>query len=44
MLMKHNELDEIDIEILNILQRDGRAAVKEIAKRYACHRLPYQTG
>ena len=33
MLMKHNELDEIDIEILNILQRDGRAAVKEIAKK-----------
>lgn len=31
--MKHNELDEIDIEILNILQRDGRAAVKEIAKK-----------
>lgn len=33
MLMKHNELDEIDIEILNILQRNGRAAVKEIAKK-----------
>lgn len=30
--MNRNTLDEIDIEILNILQKDGRANIKEIAR------------
>ena len=29
--MKHAELDEIDIHILNILQREARRSLKEIA-------------
>ena len=29
--MKHTELDEIDIHILNILQREARKSLKEIA-------------
>ncbi len=33
MIMRHNDLDEIDIEILNILQKDGRMAVKDIAEK-----------
>lgn len=31
--MKHEDLDEIDIQILNLLQKDGRMAIKEIANR-----------
>ncbi|MFI3213882.1 MAG: Lrp/AsnC family transcriptional regulator [Eubacteriales bacterium] len=30
--MKARELDEIDIQILNILQKNGRKSIKEIAK------------
>ncbi|MFI3169495.1 MAG: Lrp/AsnC family transcriptional regulator [Faecalibacterium sp.] len=30
--MKHHTLDELDVQILNILQKDGRKTVKEIAK------------
>ena len=29
--MKHSDLDEIDIKILNILQKNGRKSIKEIA-------------
>jgi len=31
--MKHSDLDEIDIQILNILQKDGRKRIKEIAAK-----------
>lgn len=30
--MKHNTLDEIDLEILDLLQKDGRMPIKEIAQ------------
>jgi Lrp/AsnC family transcriptional regulator, leucine-responsive regulatory protein len=29
--MRHDKLDEIDIQILNILQKNGRKSIKEIA-------------
>lgn len=30
--MKHRDLDEIDVKLLNILQKNGRASIKELAK------------
>ncbi len=30
--MKHKELDEIDIQILNLLEKEGRMPIKEIAE------------